>query len=93
MKERGRLWQNMVMKWDLPGENIPGGTLVEILDGKRVLIEGQKGVIRYDPEEVCIKTKDGHLRICGIDLHVGVMSKDQLVICGQILAVNICRRC
>ena len=93
MKERGRLWQNVVMRMNLPGENMPGGTMIEILDGKRVLIEGQKGVTHYSPEEVCIRTKDGQLRVCGIDLQVCVMSKDQLVICGQIHTVNICRRC
>lgn len=93
MKERGRLWHNVVMGVNLPGETYPGGTLVEILDGRRVLIEGQKGVIRYSLDEVCVRTKEGQLRIFGTELKVSVMSADQLVICGQIHGVNICRRC
>lgn len=77
---------------DLPGENPPGQPIVELAGDRRVLIEHHRGVIQYGREQICVKVKYGTVTICGCGLELARMTKDQLVICGQIQSVSLCRR-
>ena len=77
---------------DLPGEALPGETIVEIAGEGRVLIENHFGVIQYTPERICINVQYGKLCILGCSLKLARMSKQQLVICGQINSISLLRR-
>lgn len=58
--------------------------LVEIADDRRVLIEHHHGLLAYSCELIVIRVRFGLIRITGKKLWVATMSREQLVICGQI---------
>lgn len=85
---RDRLTQGM----DLAGEAVPGLPLVEICGERRVLIENHRGVSRYCVDQICVRVHYGEVAVCGHGLELARMSKEQLVICGQIEGVSLIRR-
>lgn len=91
MKERGRIFDKIAFQTELPTESVPGTSLVEIYGYRRVLIENHKGVSMYGCKEICVKVSYGQLRICGSGLELARMTKQQLVITGQIDSLLLCR--
>lgn len=77
---------------DLPGETIPGVPVVELAGDRRVLIEKHAGVTQYSCEKVCVKVRYGHVEICGCNLELACMSREQLVITGRIDSLRLLRR-
>lgn len=78
---------------DLPGESFPGTAVVELLGDRRVLIEGHIGITGYGSTEISVRMRYGQLKICGTNLEVVTMSKEQLVITGSIGCVSILKGC
>ena len=70
----------------------PGLPLIEIIGNKRVLIERHRGVLVYDANKIYIQVSGGKICICGSDLMLAKMSKEQLVVVGQIHSVNLSGR-
>ena len=66
--------------------------LVELAGHNRVLIENHIGVLSYFPEEITVKVSGGCVRISGEGMMLAEMSREQLVIMGQINAVYLYRR-
>lgn len=91
MKQRGNFFEKVVMGADLPGEVLPGQTLVEITGDCRVLIENHGGVTMYGSREIHIKVGFGKVCICGSNLELARMTKQQLVISGRIDSVSLQR--
>ena len=69
----------------------PALPLIEIAGDQRVLIERHKGVLGYDKQRVCVKLSFGVLLVCGCNLQIIDMSKNQLVIVGKILEITFKR--
>lgn len=63
--------------------------LVELYGSKRILIENHCGVLEYTDNLICVKVKCGQVCICGADLKLAMMSRERLVIFGQIEAVHM----
>ena len=78
---------------DLQDAPIPGLPLIELAGDARVLIENHQGVTEYGKERVCVKVKFGQVCICGLNLRLAKMTKNQLVICGKIQGVELYRGC
>ncbi len=79
---------------DLPGEPMPGQPVVEIAGTGRVLIEHHGGVTEYGCSRIRVKVGYGAVCVCGTDLELKRMTKDQLVIGGIIDCVSLERvRC
>ena len=74
---------------DLSAEPLPGQPIVEIAGDRRVLIENHFGVKEYSREKIGVKVKYG---LCGCDLELIRMTKEQLIISGRIDAVTLIRR-
>ena len=86
------LWTHkLTMAADLPDEPIPGRPLVEIIDHSRVLIENHKGVTEYGCNLIRVKVKFGSICICGSNLELSRMTKGQLIITGDVDAIQLCR--
>ena len=81
--------QQLVESVDLQDEAIPGQPLIEISGQSRVLIEHHKGVIRYTNEAIGVRVKYGSVLICGKDLTLMKMTKQQLIISGIIESVEL----
>ena len=92
MKGNHNILQWMTESMDLPGEPIPGQPLVEISGCSRVLIENHGGVREYCRERIVVLVKYGCVEICGSCLELTKMTKEQLIISGEIYAVTLHRR-
>lgn len=83
------MWEKMVRTIDLSNEPIPGKSLVEIVGNHAVLIENHCGVISYNTEKITVKSKNGCISVCGKNLCISKMSKEQMRIVGIICNVEI----
>lgn len=92
MTDKDRLLNKIAFRADLATESIPGIPLVEILGCQRVLIENHKGLTMYGCNEIRVKVSYGQLSICGSGLELARMTKQQLIITGQIDGLSLLRR-
>ena len=93
MLKQNRHWlDRLADRADLPGEADVGQTVVELAGDRRVLIEHHRGVIQYGRNQICVRVRYGTVLVCGCELELARMTKQQLVICGRIDRVELCRR-
>lgn len=91
MKQRENLLERMTSAVDLGTEPIPKLPLVELAGHKRALIENHSGVTQYSMHEICVKVRFGQIRILGNGLTLSRMTKEQLIIIGDIESVSLCK--
>ena len=89
MRNKESMLARLASAADLPGEAIPGLPLVELLGKQRVLIENHSGLIQYCPHEIIVKVSYGPLIICGCRLRISLMTKQQVIITGQIGRIQL----
>ncbi len=92
MGKRRKLFENMIDQTFLSSETIPGQPIVEISGDQRVLIENHKGVAAYGQEKILVNVKFGVVCVCGCNLEMIHMTKEQLIIRGKIDSVGLMRR-
>lgn len=92
MKQRKALLQNVTERIGLPGEPIPGLSVVEITEDKRVLVENHKGVTEYGSGRICIRVSFGEIGIYGNCLKLARMTGGLLLISGDVDTVHLFRR-
>lgn len=80
---------DIAIKTELETELLPGQLLVEIFGFERVIVEHHNGVIKYEPCEICIKSKKGLLHIYGMAMCLAVMTRERLVVTGVIDCVKM----
>ena len=78
---------------DLSEEPLPGLPLVEIAGQHRVLIENHKGVTEYGTATIRVKVKYGQICICGKRLELNKMSRELLIVSGEIESIHLIRGC
>ena len=84
--------QKLADSADLTGETLPGVPILEIAGDSRVLIEQHEGVLQYSREEIGIRVSYGIVVVHGCNLELMKMTKEQLVISGQIDCVALQRK-
>ncbi|MBE6978529.1 MAG: hypothetical protein E7438_07895 [Ruminococcaceae bacterium] len=85
-----RMWMEKIIgRTELPGENLPLQSLVEICGNSRVLVENHSGVTAYTNERIGIRVRFGTVEVHGQQLKVCQMSRCQLVISGTIQSVHL----
>jgi len=90
---RGRFFlERLADASELSAEPLPGQPIVEIAGDRRVLIENHFGVKEYSREKITVKVKFGFVCVCGCQLELLRMTKEQLVICGRIDGITLQRR-
>lgn len=77
---------------EIEESHLPGLPLVEIWGDRRVLIENHRGVSRYAADQICVRVSYGEVSVRGCNLELARMNGRQLVICGRIDCVTLCRR-
>lgn len=92
MGKRRNLWDRLAETAEMPGEVLPGQSVLELLGDKRILIERHGGVVQYSPEKIGIKLKFGTVFVCGCALELIHMTQGQLVIQGRIDTITLHRR-
>lgn len=92
MGGKERWMEKLTRQMEQSPEPVPGLPLVEIAGQGRVLIENHRGVCCYGREQISIRVKYGQIVVRGCGLELARMTKEQLVITGQIDSVNLIRR-
>lgn len=92
MEKKRIFFEHMLGQTTLAPESIPGLPIVEIAGEHRVLIENHQGVAAYGQEKILVNVKFGSVCICGCNLEMLRMTKEQLVIYGRIDSVGLQRR-
>lgn len=82
-------WEALLEEAELPGELLPGQSLLELAGQTRALIEGHDGITEYHTERIRVRVKYGEVCICGSGLELTRMTKEQLVITGRIQTVTL----
>lgn len=77
---------------ELPGEVLPGQSLVELAGDSRVLIENHQGVTEYSRCRIGATVSFGRVLVCGEGLELARMTQRQLVITGRVEGVTLVRR-
>lgn len=70
---------------------MPGRTLVEISGDHRILIENHRGVSFYNDTKICVHSSYGEICILGKGVSLPYMTKQQLIITGEIDSVSLLR--
>lgn len=91
MKKKANIFEKVALAVDLPGESVPGCPLIEIAGDRRVLIENHRGVVQYGETEICLRVSYGYVKICGCDLRLIRMTRQQVIISGRVDGVALCR--
>ncbi len=91
MHKNAGILDKLALAADLPGETVPGQSLVEILGDRRVLLENHCGVTKYSETNICVKVRYGQIQISGCGLRLMKMTKQQIIVCGRIDAVALFR--
>lgn len=92
MDAKGGLARRMARELEMAGTSFPGKPLVEIYDGCRVLIEHHLGVTEYERNQIRVKIRGGAVLVQGSHLELARVAREQLVICGCVDCVKICRK-
>lgn len=86
-----RMLRTITENAGLHGEAVSGIPLLEISGDDRILIENYVCVAGYTETFIQVRVLFGMYEISGSHLMMSCIKKDQLVICGQISAVALCR--
>lgn len=92
MDRSGKFFQRMKEQTDSSAEEMLKLPIIELASDRRVLVENHIGIKAYCREKIQVNIKFGHICICGSNLQVLKMTKEQLVICGKIASVSLHRR-
>ena len=92
MRKGRNLWEQIAIQTELQDEVFPGQPLIEIVSDRRVLIEHHHGVREYGSEKICVAVSYGIIQICGKCLQLSCMTKQQVVISGNIQSITLHRR-
>lgn len=92
MSRAERFWERLTEQTDLWEETVPGQSVVEIAGTNRLLIENHGGILGYDHCSITVKVRFGCVQVCGCNLQIRRMSREQLIICGRIDSVSLHRR-
>lgn len=84
-----KLLSKAVAASNLDPDLVPKASLIELFDDQRVLIENHISVLAYSSDSICVKMQYGHVCVWGQDLLINKMCKDQLVIMGEITAIQL----
>lgn len=82
---------NKIASDELIGENLPNRPIIELCGDCRIYIERHLGVYEYSDIEVHIGVCFGKIIIRGGCLKLASMSKESLVITGQIQCLELMR--
>lgn len=77
---------------NLSSLGLPGQPIIEIAGDNRVLVENHRGVKAYGHHQIVIQVSYGCICVTGCQLELARMTKDQLVISGQIQSVQLYRK-
>jgi len=89
--ERGTVVEKLVRALDLPQDIVFSLPKTTLIGDVQVLVENHRGLIKYSPQEIRIRTGRGELVVTGSRLRIGSILPQELVVDGRILQVELRR--
>ena len=92
-KKKGRTGtkKTLLELLELPEEILLNLTKVTAIGAGYIGIENHRGIIKYEPEVVRLKTNPGEMEISGEELRIRNISSDEIIVEGKILNLNFKR--
>ncbi|MCI6937092.1 MAG: YabP/YqfC family sporulation protein [Clostridiales bacterium] len=87
-----RIMEMLADRAELETEPMPVQPIIEVAGDRRLLVENHRGVSAYSTEKILINVGFGTVCVCGWDLQLIRMTKEQLVIRGRIDSISLLRR-
>lgn len=75
--------------FSLPADAVAGLPLIELIGDRQLRVENHRGILAYDPREIHIGGGRVAIRVRGLELELKVMNRGELLITGQIFAVEL----
>ena len=83
-----RTVEELAQRLDIPGEALPGGVKLSIVDMRRVLIENHRGIMSYSEELIEIATAKGRIALRGDGMTLEAMNSGDILIVGKVASVE-----
>ena len=83
--------EKMMHSFGAGGEPMMGQPILEVIGDCRVLIENHHSICEYGQERIAVRTKIGLIYIYGQHLILRFISKERLVITGNIDTIQLQR--
>ena len=88
MERKGSLLEKTSAALDIPGDILTGLPRIELVGDRELHMENHKGILAYGSEEIHISGGKLVVRVRGQALELRAMDPAQLLITGQIEAVE-----
>lgn len=74
---------------DLPSDISVGSAKLSVYGKSKVLIENHKGILHYGENEIELNARGMTIRILGDELSISAMDKNDMLITGRILSLEL----
>lgn len=81
--------EKVAQVFSLPADAVAGLPLLELTGDRQLRVERHRGILAYDPREIHIGGGKVTIRVRGMGLELKVMNRTELLITGQIIAVEL----
>ena len=88
MKSIAELSYVLADKFELPEDILIGAAKVSVIAGRKVLIENHSGLYEYSDIEIEVDSGHGKISITGDALRITAMNRQEILISGNIKAVE-----
>ena len=88
-KRRQSLLEKTARVFDLPADGLAGLPYISLIGDREVRIENHRGILAYGSEEIHVGCGCLAIRVRGTGLQLRAMSAAELLITGQIFAVEL----
>lgn len=89
MRSSKTVVQSVLRAVDFPRELWTGAPVIEITGDAEATVIHHRGIIAYAPEELCVASSLGCVRIRGRDLRLGRMNRERILIYGKVSRVDV----
>lgn len=86
---RAPLGRRLIDLLDLPPDVILDLPKISLIGDYQLSLENHRGLIEYNPDLVRVSTNRGKIRVRGVDLSIKSILKEELLLTGQILGIEL----
>lgn len=81
-----KLREYVFQKFDIP-RDVLGAERITITANREIYIENYKSVARYAKDEIVLVTDTGLLHICGSEIDIAMLKKNEVLLCGKFAKI------
>ncbi len=87
-EKRAAVAQKAEKTLDIPAGVLSKAARMEFSGNRQVLMEGCRGIVRYDEDQIEVRTADGTVRFTGREMCMTSLNPACAVITGRLLSVE-----